>query len=713
MFGRILRFVLGKLYDVKVTGLENLTEAGPRCLIVANHLSFLDAILLAAFLPEKPSFAINTQIADKWWVKPLLSLVRAFSVDPTNPMATKTLIGEVRKGARLVIFPEGRITVTGALMKVYEGPGLIADKADAMIVPVRIDGAQYTPFSRLRGKVRTRWFPRITLHILKPRRLEVAPELTGRARRAAASRALYDLMTEMIFNSSDYRTTLFQGLLDAASVHGKGREVVEDIQRNPLNYRKILAKSIVLGRALMAGHDRREPVGVMLPNSSAAIVTFFALQSQSALPAMINFSAGVNSIVSACTTARIKRVVTARKFVEMGKLGNVVEAMTAAGVNVLYLEDIAAKLGLADKLMGLVASIWPAAWYYFAHEHKDPDSAAVILFTSGSEGLPKGVVLSHANILANRFQLSARVDFGPSDKVFNALPIFHSFGLTAGTILPLLSGISIFFYPSPLHYRIVPVLAYDLNATILFGTDTFLSGYARYAHPYDFYSVRYIFAGAEKLKDETRRIYSEKYGVRIFEGYGATETAPVLATNTPMQYRAGTVGCLLPGIRHKLEPIPGINAGGMLRVQGPNIMKGYLLSSEPGIIQEPQGGWYDTGDIVDIDAEGYITIRGRAKRFAKIGGEMVSLTVAEAIATGAYPDAAHAVVSVPDARKGEALVLFTTQSGAAVDALVATGRQRGDMELAVPKIIRIVDKIPVLGTGKTDYVTLQHQAVGA
>lgn len=712
MIIRALRFILQKLYDVKVTGLDNLAAAGPRSIIVANHLSFLDAILLAIFLPEKPFFAINTQIAQVWWVRPVLRLFRTFAVDPTNPMATKSLIGEVRKGERLVIFPEGRITVTGALMKVYEGPGMIADKADAMIVPVRIDGAQYTPFSRLRGKVRIRMFPRITLNILKPCRLEVAPELTGRARRAATSRALYDLMTEMIFKSSEYRTTLFQGLLDAAAIHGKGRQIIEDIQRKPLTYRALLTKSIVLGRVLAKGHDFQRPVGLMLPNSVAAIATFFALQSQGAVPAMINFSSGINNIISSCNTARVQRVITSRKFIEMAKLDAIISALTSANIEVSYLEDVALKIGIADKLFGLTVSLWPAAWYYFAHTNKDPDDSAVVLFTSGSEGTPKGVVLSHANILANRFQLASRVDFGPGDKVFNALPIFHSFGLTAGTILPLLSGISTFFYPSPLHYRIVPVLVYDLNATILFGTDTFLSGYARFAHPYDFYSVRYIFAGAEKLKDETRRIYSEKYGVRVFEGYGATETAPVLATNTPMQYKAGTVGCLLPGLRYQLKPVPGIDAGGVLSVQGPNIMKGYLLAAEPGILQEPAGGWYETGDIVDVDHEGYITIRGRAKRFAKIGGEMVSLTAAEAIATKAYPNAAHAVVSIPDARKGEVLVLFTTQSDASTEQLVTAGRERGDMELAVPKLIKVIQQLPVLGTGKTDYVTLQKLALG-
>jgi acyl-[acyl-carrier-protein]-phospholipid O-acyltransferase/long-chain-fatty-acid--[acyl-carrier-protein] ligase len=330
----------------------------------------------------------------------------------------------------------------------------------------------------------------------------------------------------------------------------------------------------------------------------------------------------------------------------------------------------------------------------------------VILFTSGSEGLPKGVVLTHRNLLANCLQLSARIDFNASDTVLNALPVFHSFGLTGGTLLPILSGVKTLLYPSPLHYRIVPALAYDANATILFGTDTFLSGYARMAHGYDFYSLRYIFAGAERVRDETRKIYAEKFGLRILEGYGATEAAPVIAVNTPMHFQAGTVGRLLPGIQAKVDPVPGIDEGGRLSIRGPNIMAGYLKADAPGVLQPPVDGWHDSGDIVTIDTAGFVTIRGRAKRFAKIGGEMISLPAVEGYAAKQWPASEHAVVTRPDPRKGEQLVLFTTQGGATASALQAWGRANGVTELAIPRDVRVVDTLPVLGTGKLDYVTL-------
>src|SRR5690606_13722692 len=244
-------------------------------------------------------------------------------------------------------------------------------------------------------------------------------------------------------------------------------------------------------------------------------------------------------------------------FIQAGKLAHLVEALESRQVRIIYLEDLAQRISIPAKIKGALASLAPQ-WFYrmisaSADARANADSTAVILFTSGSEDVPKGVLLSHKNIQANRYQVSSRIDFGPTDIVFNVLPVFHSFGLTGGTLLPVLSGIRTFFYPSPLHYRIIPELVYDTNATLMFGTDTFLAGYARFAHAYDFQSIRYVFAGAEKLKDETRQQWAERFGVRIFEGYGSTETSPILSLNTPMHNKPGTVGRLLPGIDHRLE----------------------------------------------------------------------------------------------------------------------------------------------------------------
>jgi acyl-[acyl-carrier-protein]-phospholipid O-acyltransferase / long-chain-fatty-acid--[acyl-carrier-protein] ligase len=337
----------------------------------------------------------------------------------------------------------------------------------------------------------------------------------------------------------------------------------------------------------------------------------------------------------------------------------------------------------------------------------------VILFTSGSEAAPKAVVLSHANMLANRRQIAARVDFSPADLALNALPMFHSFGLTGGFLLPLLSGVRLYLYPSPLHYRIVPEIAYATGATILFGTDTFLAGYARRANPYDFYALRYVFAGAEPVREESRKLWSERFGKRILEGYGVTECSPVIAVNTPMHYRAGTVGRFLPLVEYRLDPVPGISAGGRLAVRGPNVMAGYLRG---GDVEEPAGGWYDTGDLVTVDWDGFVTIVGRAKRFAKLGGEMVSLAAAERIAETAVPETRHAVVALPDSRRGEKLVLVTEAHGFDRNRLLEAAHRLGMPEIAVPREVIEIEHLPLLGTGKTDYVAvtgLVEQAIAA
>jgi acyl-[acyl-carrier-protein]-phospholipid O-acyltransferase / long-chain-fatty-acid--[acyl-carrier-protein] ligase len=697
----LLGTVLRLAYRIEIRGLENYKAAGERALVVPNHTSFLDAAILGAFLPGRPMFAVNTFIARRFWVRSFLRLVHAFPVDPTNPLAMKGLVRAVAAGNKCVIFPEGRITVTGALMKVYEGPGLVADRADAPLVPIRIDGAQYTPFSRLRGKVRLRWFPRITVTILPPRRIDVDAELKGRARRRAVGRRLYDVMTDLVFETCDRRQTLFEALCDARIIHGDKAVVIEDIERHPITYRRLITGSFALGSALRRQAVEREHVGVMLPNATATAVTFFALQAEGRVPALLNFTTGVSALRAACQAAEIRTIVTSRRFVELARLDELVEAL-GRQVKLVYLEDVRRDLRIVDKLRGVLAGLAPRA----AHRRRtkaDPDSPAVVLFTSGSEGLPKGVVLSHANILANRHQLGAVVDFNPTDIVFNALPLFHSFGLTGGLLLPVLAGVRTFLYPSPLHYRIVPEMVYETNATIMFGTDTFLSGYAKAANAYDFYSVRYVFAGAERVKDETRRAWAEKFGLRILEGYGATETSPVIATNTPMHFKAGTVGRFLPGIAHRLEAMQGVERGGRLVVSGPNVMLGYLRAEAPGALEAPKDGWYDTGDIVEIDDEGFIRIVGRAKRFAKIAGEMVPLNAVEELVAALLPGSAHAVVALPDPRRGEMLVLITEREDAQRAELVAHAQDRGVPELFVPRTIVYAKKLPLLGSGKTDY----------
>jgi acyl-[acyl-carrier-protein]-phospholipid O-acyltransferase/long-chain-fatty-acid--[acyl-carrier-protein] ligase len=721
----LARLVLRLLYRVELRGAEHLAAAGERVVIVPNHVSYLDGPLIAAFLPGDPMFAIDTGQAAKWWVRPLLAGADIYPMDPLRPMATKSLIHAIRANRQCVIFPEGRLNVTGgALMKVYDGPALIADKGDAPVLPVRIDGVEFTPFSRLArhgGRLRRHWFPKVTITLYPPRRLDIPAQLRGRTRRRRAGLMLYDAMSEMMARRPD-PPSLFGALLAARAAHGGRRPIMADPTGGPLSYNRLVAASLVLGRRLAQRTARGEAVGMLLPNSIGAGVGFLALQAIGRVPAMLNHTAGVDAVLSACRTAELRFVITSRRFVELARLDAMAAALTEA-VAIVWLEDLRAGLGPLDRLYGLVAPRIAAA------QHRRLGIAAAepaaILFTSGSEGAPKGVVLSHANLLANRRQLAARIDYSPADHLLSPLPMFHSFGLTGGFLLPILSGVRVFLYPSPLHYRIIPELAYDLGATILFGTDTFLTGYARAANPYDFYALRYVFAGAEPVREETRRIWAERFGKRILEGYGVTECSPVIAINTPMHFKAGTVGRLLPLMEHRLEPFPepapaaaGARASdvaerGLLLLAGPNVMSGYLRSDRPGIVQPPQEGWHDTGDIVHIDAEGFVTIVGRAKRFAKLAGEMVSLAVAERIASAAYPEARHAVVALPDERRGERLVLVSEAPAVRRDALIEAAQRERLPELAIPRDIIAGTRLPLLGSGKTDYPAVTRLAVAA
>ncbi len=713
-FKKIIRIILTQIYDVDVKGLENYQLNGEPYIIVANHTSFLDAALIYAFLPHNLTFAINTQVAKTWYAMILKRFISVFAMDPGNPLSLRTLIKRVEAGETVVIFPEGRITVTGALMKIYQGPGLVALKSSAKVLPINIYGAQYTTFSRLRGLVRLRWFPKITITVLPATQLEVNENYRGRKRRETAGKVLSDLMTDMMFKTSHYYTSLFDKLLDARKVYGGDHVIIEDTQRKPLNYTQVITKSIVLGKALTKHSHRDEYVGVLMPGALSTVVTFWALHAYGRVPAMLNFTAGPSGIVSACQTAQLKTVVTARAFIIKAKLGNVITALENH-VNIVYLEDIAGAISLAAKLRGWVIGHFDFGLKVRHKKHGvSPDAPAVVLFTSGSEGVPKAVLLSHVNLLANMHQLSARVDFSAQDVVLNVLPLFHSFGLTAATLLPMSFGIKTFFYPSPLHYRIIPEISYEIGATIMFGTNTFLAGYAKHAHPYDFYSIRYVFAGAEKLQEKVRKSWEEKFGVRIFEGYGATETSPVLTGNTPMGHKPGTVGRFFPGIKYHLDEVPGMKGGKRLQVKGPNIMLGYFYHDNPGTLVPPKtelgDGWYDTGDIVDIDDEGFVKISGRAKRFAKVGGEMVSLTAVESLANLVWPNAMNAAVAVPDEKKGEQIILLTTEEIAERSQLVERSKKEGLSELAVPRKIMNIINLPVLGTGKVDYVSIQNLA---
>ncbi len=703
----VMRPLFRGLFRAKVSGLHHIQNIHGPAVIVANHMSLLDVPFLAAFLPGTYMFAVNTEMAKKWWVKWPSKMVKTFPLDPTQPMQTKALIRAISAGASCIIFPEGRMTTTGHLMKIYEGSAMIAEHANATLCPIWIDGLQFSHFTRLKNRMPQRWFPSIRMVVHPPYALNLPETLRGRARRRAAAQRMQHMMADIMYRSQPFHHHLWDNVVSAARRYGPNKPVLEDALRTIYTYKQICMGALLVANLLQKHTQKQGPLGFMLPNMAKSIMVFFAGMMHHRTIAMLNYTAGIKGMLSACQTAQIQEIITSRAFIERGKYQDLIDALQQQQITVLYTEDLFKHSGIWQK-----GAAWWQTQRLLHGRHrpigKDMHAPAVILFTSGSEGQPKGVVLSHQNLQANCFQVQSVLDLNHQDRVFNALPMFHAFGLTISTLLPLINGMYLFTYPTPLHYRRIPEWIYETGATIMVGTNTFLANYQKFAHPYDFQSLRYVFCGAEKLKGTTQAAWSEHFGIRILEGYGATETSPTLSLNTTLFAKAGTVGQLLPGITHRLEPVANIPRGGRLWVKGNNIMLGYFKVEQPGVLLPPKQGWYDTGDIVDIDDQGFITILGRVKRFAKIAGEMVSLEAVEQAVANIDPQLNFAVTTIEDSKKGEKLVLCV-ESGHTIT--MPTLRQHWQThqisELMLPKRIAMIEVLPRLATGKINHPALQ------
>lgn len=706
-----LRFWLRVLFRFRAYDLDALKTPGP-VLLIPNHCSWIDWLFLWVCLGNDWKMVTSSTTAQTSWVHRKLMVNRySLPVDPGSPYAVKRMAEFLQGGGRLVLFAEGRLSRTGNLMKLFDGTGFLIFKTKAKVITAYLRGAERLPYSPNPGWKKC--FPKVTAHFSAAL---VAPELgevsTGRARALLTNWLRDQLVRQQFAVETAFGASNVLAAVAATARKHPGHVILEDATLQPLTYRKLMVGADVLAQALRGSVAGGERVGLLLPNVNATPVVILALWSLGKVPALLNFSSGTATMLACTELAGLKHLVTSRAFLERAKLK--ADAFEQAGISLIYLEDVRAGIGGVRKFFTLLRHILhlPSSILH----PLSADSTAVIVFTSGSEGVPKGVELTHGNILANIRQMLAVTDLTDRDRLFNCLPLFHSFGLTVGVLLPLVRGIYVFLYPSPLHYRTVPSVLYDRDCTVFLSTNTFLNGYARKAHPYDFRSIRYLFAAAEKLQEATTLAWAQKYGVRILEGYGATECSPCVSVNTPLEPRYGSVGRLLPGMDYELEPVEGVTDGGRLFLRGPNVMKGYLNADADAKFQA-LGGWYDTGDIVSVDADGYLHVRGRLKRFAKVSGEMVSLTAVEDALAGAFPHyglhCQTTVITRPDENKGELLIAVTNEPKLTLNEIRDAIKAKGLTNLSVPRELKVVKEIPKLGTGKVNHRELQARIESA
>jgi len=718
---KLVELLVRVVYRLHLRGIDNLPEGG--CLLLPNHVTWVDAILLQAACPRPIRFLVYEPIYRNIILHPLFRLLRAIPISTRKAKdALREASALIRAGEIVCIFPEGELSRTGMLLRLRRGYELIAHAAECPVIPVWLDQLWGSIFSFQGGRFFKKFPKRIpypvTILFGEPIPHDRADISSVRQRMLELGEAAYQ------------QRPLLQGHLAMACLRGLKHHqfetvLIDGMDDSRMSRGSVLSAAIVLARHLTA-HCPKKRIGVMLPPGRAAVIANLAVTLANKVPVNLNFTAGRAAMETAIRIGDLHDLITAGPLLK--KFGEL-----PLPPNILALDELLPPLKARIVLWRALVALAP--WWVLARILRIPrrgdHEEAVVLFTSGSAGEPKGVVLSHRNLLANVCQFAELLNLTSRDGILASLPFFHSFGCTVTLWYPLIERIRMITYTNPLDAVKNAELIQKYKATVLLATPTFLRNYLRKATPEQLASVALVITGAEKLPRDVANAFHEKFGKEVLEGYGLTETAPVAAVNLPEpakhkpddqvqpSSRPGSVGKPAPGIAAEIrDPETGrllsLHETGMLWVKGANIFEGYL--NDPKRTAEVLvDGWFKTGDLARFDEDGFLYIEGRVARFSKIGGEMVphetlEVRIREALGGGSEETRTLCIVGIPDASKGEAIVLLTTQE-IDLPALRSKLLEMGMPALWIPRVMKRLPAIPVLANGKLDLQACKNAAV--
>lgn len=715
----IALFIMKLFYKIDVKGIDNVPIEGP-ALLVSNHVSWVDALLLVATSQRRIRFMMERSIYDVKWLNPLFKLMGvipiAFSDPPKKIVESlKNARKALDEGYMVCIFAEGRITRSGHISEFRKGFEKIIKGTSYPIIPIYIGGAWGSIFSYYHGKL----FRRLPYMIPYPITIIFGDQMPSTSTALETRIKVQELAGEMFNLQKKKRISLTASFIKIARQRFH-LLATADSSGKTLSFGKTLISVIALSQKIKKSLNNQEKIGILLPPSNGGLICNIAVTLLGKISVNINFTASEKAILSSIEQCNIKTIITSKLVLK--KLPNF-----PAKDKFVYIEDYIKQITLFDKVTSFLKARFIPISFIDNNPSNCADNVATIIFSSGSTAEPKGIMLTHHNIISNIESLRMVLKLGDKDNLLGALPFFHSFGFTGSIWLPILSGFSVTYHANPLDSAKIVSLIKQYKSTVLVATPTFLMSYMRKANAEDFQSLKYVIVGAEKLKPRLSNAFKEKFGIQPLEGYGSTELSPMVSVNIPnveidgvvqIGTKLGSVGHPLPGITIKIVD-PSTNEllepekSGLLLVKGPNVMKGYL--DNPQKTNEVlQDGWYNTGDIAIMDRDGFITITDRLSRFSKIGGEMIPhIAIEEAYLNSLNTNQQIiAVTSIPDEKKGEQLVVLYTKDAGTPENLHELISKTDLPNLWKPKKENYipVEQLPLLGSGKLDLKALKNIA---